>query len=438
MTQIQRDNYLYRSKEECCKNHFWWRVAQCMQNEHPVWFSNGVTCESKTTLEQWEVKYTPQTWESADLFEIMGQCCNAKIWWDVDGCMAASPKAVSFEFSFDLKALLEPGSCQDADTVGNALEVAMNSGFGVVSTSAVKEIGCATLSRNVDTSNPECGGCLAGTQFDGGWDGTRDPSYFTYNPDQVTKVVVQVTSECAASLCPNDASFATLYNQMIADFNVYLQSGQLQTKIRSWALERAPPVPELYNVQAVGTSLATDGTYVTPLATADGDSSWYPDFINPENYCSNDGNTPIYMNKPETKQSYIFTSKAECCEKWFSYAPYCQGGLSNDPDVEKFYLEWTSGGCSKKLASEFQSYEQGRYDTLEECCDKSWDKGQCCKSPGMGGCGTGEIIFVPDWGTSKCVSRDKATLAEYELDWVKNTQLSCCNAYFNWSQSCLT
>ena len=23
MKRLQRDNYLYRSKEECCQNHFW-------------------------------------------------------------------------------------------------------------------------------------------------------------------------------------------------------------------------------------------------------------------------------------------------------------------------------------------------------------------------------------------------------------------------------
>ena len=28
MKRLQRDNYLYRSKEECCQNHFWWRITQ--------------------------------------------------------------------------------------------------------------------------------------------------------------------------------------------------------------------------------------------------------------------------------------------------------------------------------------------------------------------------------------------------------------------------
>ena len=99
------------------------------------------------------MKYTPQTWAAADLFETLEKCCNTKFWWNVEGCKATSPKELMFEFSFDVKALIVPQSCQDADTVGNALEVAMDSGFGVKVTSNVTTHGCATLSRNVVTSN---------------------------------------------------------------------------------------------------------------------------------------------------------------------------------------------------------------------------------------------------------------------------------------------
>ena len=34
-----------------------------------------------------------------------------------------------FELTFDLKGLIEPTFCQDADTIANALEVAMNVGL---------------------------------------------------------------------------------------------------------------------------------------------------------------------------------------------------------------------------------------------------------------------------------------------------------------------
>ena len=104
--------YIQRSKDECCEKHFWWRIAQCMENEHPLWSSNGVSCELTTNRDQWDVKYTPGTWDTSDLFETLQECCNAKFWWDVKGCKAASPRELMFEFSFDSKALIVPLSCQ--------------------------------------------------------------------------------------------------------------------------------------------------------------------------------------------------------------------------------------------------------------------------------------------------------------------------------------
>ena len=81
-------------------------------------------------MDQWEVKYTPQIWGASDLFETLEECCNSKFWWDVPGCIGASPKEVVFDLTFDLLGLIEPTICQDADTIGNALEVAMKVGLG--------------------------------------------------------------------------------------------------------------------------------------------------------------------------------------------------------------------------------------------------------------------------------------------------------------------
>jgi len=57
-------------------------------------------------------------------------CCNAKFWYRVPECIAASPKEISFDLSFDLYGLIEPEICQDADTIANALGVAMDAGLG--------------------------------------------------------------------------------------------------------------------------------------------------------------------------------------------------------------------------------------------------------------------------------------------------------------------
>ena len=529
---------------------------------------------------------------------------------------------------------------------------------------------------------------MAGGTYDGGFDGTRDKSYFTYDVSQVTTIVVQVTSMCDASKCPDAASIETLYNQMVANFKAYLQSGQLQTEIRRWARDRAPPVLELFEVQTVGTSFDADGTHVNPLAdpeatvevisittygelsvtgldttsftpaqeeqaktyfedaiksslgsdlppgstvtvtslengkinyfitmvgfdpsadasaeanavvdslaeystllaittavssepilsritvlsntpgasaestvakvtssgqlstsltglsTAEkaevsnyfesaiaetlreggvlpegafisatisdagvvsytitlhldpgGDNAiivsainsklsagstlaaisnavsseasaassaiaaatsfsvtgftqgvtkgvsfnpFYPDWLTPGNYCSNDGNSPPFMSQPDIRQEYIFTTQAECCAKWFSYAPECVGGLGTASVVEKYYPDWVSDRCSKKSENLFKSWEQEKYDTLEQCCIEKFSYAMeiCCDSPGMGGCGgAGTTVFLPDWKANKCVRRDKATLATYELEFAHDTQSSCCSAYFNW------
>ena len=185
MKKIQRDNYLYRSKEECCETHFWWRVAQCMQNEHPLYVSDGEKCDQTVNLDQWEVKYTPQVWDSSDLFETLEECCNAKFWWDVPGCIAASPKEIVFTVTFEARKLIEPTTCQDADIMANAVGVSMEKGLNGGSAN-VTTLGCATLSKNPDTSNPECGGCISGS-FEGDWDGTRPEGYYTYAEAQVTQ-----------------------------------------------------------------------------------------------------------------------------------------------------------------------------------------------------------------------------------------------------------
>lgn len=49
MKEVQRLNYLYLSKEDCCQNHFWWRVQQCMGNDKPMYYSNGSHCDSKVS-----------------------------------------------------------------------------------------------------------------------------------------------------------------------------------------------------------------------------------------------------------------------------------------------------------------------------------------------------------------------------------------------------
>ena len=131
MLVLQKQNYQYRSKRDCCENHFWWRVAQCMVNEHPLYRSNGDHCEVREELEDMEVKYTPAPWDTSDLFETLEECCNTKHWWDVEKCLENSDKRMVFDFTFDLLGLIEPTMCQDADIIANALvKVIQEDGLG--------------------------------------------------------------------------------------------------------------------------------------------------------------------------------------------------------------------------------------------------------------------------------------------------------------------
>jgi hypothetical protein len=48
---------------------------------------------------------------------------------------------LTFSFTIDIDNIITPMYCQDADTMGNALETAINIGLGGDSTSAVTAIG---------------------------------------------------------------------------------------------------------------------------------------------------------------------------------------------------------------------------------------------------------------------------------------------------------
>ena len=56
------DVYEHHSKKECCEVHFWWRITQCMGNEHLMYYSDSVKCDIKVEFDDWESKFTPGGW----------------------------------------------------------------------------------------------------------------------------------------------------------------------------------------------------------------------------------------------------------------------------------------------------------------------------------------------------------------------------------------
>ena len=99
------------------------------------------TYKSQVNFEDWESKFTPGSWDSSEQFDTLNECCVAKFWYDIVGCIAASPKELTFSFTINIENVVTPLYCQDADTMGNALETAFNIGLGNDSTSAVTGIG---------------------------------------------------------------------------------------------------------------------------------------------------------------------------------------------------------------------------------------------------------------------------------------------------------
>ncbi|KAL9183322.1 hypothetical protein ACHAXT_005109 [Thalassiosira profunda] len=237
MNKIQRDNYFVHLEGGVLPDPF-----LCMDNEHRLYTSNGQVCDTLVNLEQWDVKYTPAEWDTSDLFETLRDTI--------------------------LPGLIEPASCQDADILANALAGAMEAGLGGGDAN-VTEIGCATLSKNPDTSNPECGGCLEGLSFEGDWPDRPDGYYDSYNPSLPTTIKVEVSSICDAATCPDVASMTALYEQTWSKFENFVDTGSFQDELLRWANganEQVPSIPELFAAQVVTDSLTTDGRFANPLA----------------------------------------------------------------------------------------------------------------------------------------------------------------------------
>jgi hypothetical protein len=237
-----------------------------MGNQKPMYYSNGSFCDQKVVFEDWESKFTPGSWDSSSQFETLRECCVAHFYYDIEGCIAASPKELTFSFSFTLNEMIVPLNCQDADIQGKALETAIDVGLGSSSTSQVTGIDCVTLSNDPDTDNTICGGCLSGSYLGDDFDGTRDGGYYS-NTASAT-ITVDVTTKSPD--CQDAACFQSLYNEIISDFTTFIGSGQLTTEIISWAQARVPPIPELWNSQADTNSFSTTGSYNDPFNDPDG------------------------------------------------------------------------------------------------------------------------------------------------------------------------
>ncbi|KAL7549286.1 hypothetical protein ACHAWF_012561 [Thalassiosira exigua] len=241
--------YLYRNKEECCENHFWWRTAQCMANEEYKFYRNMEICDTKIDFEDWELN-SPADWTDTTLFDTKDECCANLFPYDYSGCMERSPVLFKFEFCLEVNSLFPPIDCQTADIYANVMEQAINDGLGDASDANITRIGDATLMK-VDGST-QCGGSLEGQDFINDQTGTTpDLSDVSSNPS--TSVCGVITTESYD--CTQDDCLNALYDSIVAGLSSYVDSGELTANLQSIATSRLPPVPELQVAEAQPGSL---------------------------------------------------------------------------------------------------------------------------------------------------------------------------------------
>ena len=452
MKELQRMNYLYEDKEICCQSHFWWRLNQCMSNERPMYFSNGNFCSIKTLFEDHESNSFE--WTSTTLFETLDECCRERFWWDIDGCLEGSPKKITFEFSVNIQGLGQPQFCQDADRIANGLEAPASVGFFGDTNAFVQSLGCVDMTRTVtydshgyggvvDGGLTDCRGCLADdpTFLGQGNANTRGEDYHNVPQTVATSSVFSVHH--VGTKCSDDACFQDLYDDLVREFTEFVNSGRFATEVQSWARNDAdPPISELFDVGVEASSLTFWGL-TTPWRLPAGNSgstdAWYPDWREEIAACRNDEKHPPYMD--DNPGDYLFDSREECCAVWFAFGD-CLDSSDTSSAEEMYYPDWVGLTCGKK--SEFEPWEDERYETLDECCStKFWYSEQsCCSTPGLGGCldttpavaapEVGDLRYLPDWSAEKCSSVSSSSLASWEVAYAQASAQSCCSTHFSW------
>lgn len=183
----------------------------------------------------------------------------ANFWWDLESCMAESPNDARFTFEFKLSDLKAPVSCQEVDEIAAGYEYVIDNELPELAYSNVTTIGCATLWKNPDSGNTECGGCLGGlgyvgttdaiftegiSQPDSPWN-ENDPNGIYHHAHKVlTLVTMEIRTfsyDCKDAVC-----FQNLLVQTIETVQTFLTSGRFTLAVYEWSRFRGPPIEQLW------------------------------------------------------------------------------------------------------------------------------------------------------------------------------------------------
>ena len=413
---------------------------QCMGNERLMYYSTGTSCNSKLNFEDTELN--SMNWISTTLFETAEDCCRERFWWDIEGCLASSPKEIQFTFSIDIGGVAEPTNCQDADRVAHAMQDAANAGWNDANTHAfVTSIGNVELSSATDGTF-ECGGSLAGQSYAGNYD-PKDG--YILDSSNIITMTFEVSAK--SSTCSNDACFTAFFNQLKANLSLYAGYGQFTTQIRVKARENGVTALSIADANAFSLIFGTMKT-VEMLTAESSSGKWYPNWIATDathrQTCANDGREPSYMRNNAAAAHYLFDSEEACCKTWFPWRDDCISSGGTVLTDLYYYPAWEDGTCSRKQEKEFKYWEIDKFTTLDECCSSSffWDFAACCDTPGMGGCiatASSLTVYTPDWMKKSCSPRKKDLLEPWEATFAESTLDLCCNRHFSWEKkACYT
>jgi hypothetical protein len=389
MSQNEGRIYLYRNKEECCQNHFWWRMTQCMANEQYKFYRNGEMCDVKIDFDFWQGE---ATWDKSTLFDTKDECCANLFYYDFSGCMERSPVDFKFDFCLDLASLVPPMDCQTADIYANVIEDVMNLRLGGDSDANITRVGDVSLGKIAGgAGSTTCGGSLDGQDFIN--DNTGRPPDLS-NPPSSTTVCGVISTR--SYNCTQEDCLMAKHDSLVQDMTTYVNDGSMTTALQSRAHTRLPPVPELEEASSIpGTFSAFDLLLPATISASLGEAKYFKD----NQSCG----TKTAFASWETP----YDSLLECCDAHFNWkldeccaeGGGCDGVSNTDPSftpdsppVELYYATWTSGSlCDKKNENSFDSWETP-YTTLKDCCQMYYDTwgskhyDDCCATAGLGGC----------------------------------------------------
>jgi len=377
--EIQKVNYLYKNKEACCKQHFWWRMTQCMANEEYKFYKNGDICDTKIFFEDWE-QNSPADWTDTTQFDTLVECCANLFWFDYDGCMQRSPVMFKFDFCVDVEKLVDPPDCQSADIYANVLEDTVNSMLGsdgLVGVdgfdSNITQIGGVFLTK-VDGSTI-CGGSLEGQSFTNENTGKIPDILAAANStSSICGVITVEEEECAQEDCLRE-----IYSNITSYITSYVNEGRFDKTLLRLATSRLPPVPELQVVKAVNNTVTTSNLLLPGSITGELDLKFFK--YNDPATC----NEKAFFKPTEVSYETLYS----CCQQEYSFdVEKCclyGGGCPEinvagfDEGVPRYYATWETGKlCDTKL--EFDSWEKS-FATLEACCNEWFSGNDACLNP---------------------------------------------------------